>query len=206
MIGESSTSSSCSASFVYKWHERFRNGRTSIEDDSREGRPASVTASILDTVRDKVLRDRRITVRSISEDLGVSCSTVHRVLTQDLSMSKVSARWVPRLLKDSEKQRRVACSTEFLRRFEREGEQFLDKIITVDETWIHHYDPETKLESSVWKTPRSPAPKKARVQRSMGKEMFIYFMDRRGMILEHKVKDGCTVNAEYYGKAGLLHN
>lgn len=106
MIEESSTSSSCSASFVYKWHERFRNGRTSIEDDSREGRPASVTASILDTVRDKVLRDRRITVRSISEDLGVSCSTVHRVLTQDLSMSKVSARWVPILLKDSEKERR----------------------------------------------------------------------------------------------------
>lgn len=44
-IKESSTSSSCSTSFVYKWHERFRNGRTSLEDDSRKGRPAGVTAS-----------------------------------------------------------------------------------------------------------------------------------------------------------------
>ena len=130
MIKESTTSSSCSQSFVYKWHERFRNGRTTLNDDPREGRPASVTASILDIVREKVNADRRITVRSISEDLDVSCSTVHHVLTENLGMSKVSARWVPRLLKDSEKERRVVCSTEFLRRFEREGEGFLDRIIT----------------------------------------------------------------------------
>jgi transposase len=52
MIKESTTSSSCSLSFVYKWHERFRNGRTSLEDDPREGRPASETSSILDLVRD----------------------------------------------------------------------------------------------------------------------------------------------------------
>jgi len=196
MIEESATTDSCSKSFVYKWHERFSKGRTSAKDDLRQGRPATVKTSILDVVREVVNADRRVTVSVIADDLGVSCSTVHRILTLDLGMSKVSARWVPRLLKDSKKERRDACSTHFLRRFEREGERFLDRIITVDETWIHHFDPETKSESSVWKSPSSPAPKNARVQRSVGKEMFIYFMDRRGMILEHKVRDGHTVNAD----------
>ena len=90
------------------------NCRTSVKDDPRQGRPATVKTSILDVVRDLVNADRRVTVRFIADDLGVFCSTVHRILTQKLGTSKVSARWVPRLLKDSEKERRVACSTHFL--------------------------------------------------------------------------------------------
>ena len=115
-------------------------------------------------------------------------------------MSKVSARWVPRLLSDEQKATSVECSTEFLNRFEMEGDQFLANIITIDETWIWEYDPETKAESSVWKTPRAPPPKKARVCKSSVKHMFVFFMDRRGMLLGHRVPDGQTVNAEYSGK------
>ena len=83
-------------------------------------------------------------------------------------MRKVSARWVPRLLTDEQKARRVECSMEFVNRYEKEGDQFLNNIITMDETWIWEYDPETKAESSVWKTPRSPPPKEAIVSRSGG--------------------------------------
>ena len=74
-----------------------------------------------------------------------------------------SARWVPQLLKDSEKECRVQCSEEFLTHYDAEGDVFLDRIITMDETWLHHFDPETKYMSSVWKNPRTPPPKKARV-------------------------------------------
>ena len=58
-------------------------------------------------------------------------------------MSKVSARWVPRLLKDNEKDCRVRCSQAFLSRYDAEGDEFLDRIITTDETGLHHFDPET---------------------------------------------------------------
>jgi hypothetical protein len=34
----------------------------------------------------------------------------------------------------------------------------------------------------------------------MGKNMFILFMDRKGMLLTHAVPHGQTVNSEYYSK------
>lgn len=204
MIKSTGKYDKCSPAFVYKWHSRFRSGRESIDDDVRSGRPAVVTCSIENSVKDMVRSDRRTTVRVIANELGVSCSTVHRILTETFGMSKVSARWVPRLLKDNEKERRVQCSEMFLGRYDAEGDDFLDRIITTDETWLHHFDPETKVMSSVWKTPSTPPPKKARVQKSAGKHMFIFFMDRHGMILQHRVPDGQTVTAAYYSKVSYI--
>lgn len=200
LIRSSETMNSCSVPVVYKWHKRFRDGRKSTEDDPREGRPCVVKMTVKDKVKDMIRTDRRMTVRSIAQELGVSCSTVHDVLTKELGMSKVSSRWVPRLLTAEEKERRVQCSSVFLQRYAAEGDAFLDRIVTTDETWLHHYDPETKAQSSVWKTPRTPPPKKARVQKSCGKEMFIFFMDRHGMILQHRIQEGRTVTADYYSK------
>ena len=41
-----------SMSLVYKWHERFRNGRKSAEDDLRDGRSCVVKMTIKDKVKD----------------------------------------------------------------------------------------------------------------------------------------------------------
>ena len=111
---------------------------------------------------------------------------------------------MPRLLKDHEKERRVADSRAFLRRFEREGDEFMSRIITTDETWLWFYDPETKCQSAVWKTSGTPPPKKARVCKSGGKYMFIMFADIHGMILSHAVPRNSTVNAAYYSKVTVL--
>jgi hypothetical protein len=46
----------------------------------------------------------------------------------------------------------------------------------------YYYDPETKRQSSQWKNCDSPPPKKAKI---MGKNMFILFMDRKGMLLTY---------------------
>lgn len=117
---------------------------------------------------------------------------------------QVHARWVPRLLKDHEKERRVQESRSFLRRVDREGDEFLRRVITTDETWLFFYDPETKQQSAVWKTPRSPPPKKARVCKSAAKYMFLMFADMDGMILQHAVPHHETINAEYYSKVCYL--
>jgi hypothetical protein len=47
-----------------------------------------------------------------------------------------------------------------------------NKIITTDETWFHYYDPETKQQSSQWKNIDSPRPKKAKVTKSLEKNMY----------------------------------
>jgi len=118
-------------------------------------------------------------------------------------MSKVCARWVPRLLRDHEKETRVRLSQGFIDRYEREGNAFLHRVITMDETWLYLYEPESKQQSMVWKHPQSPPPKKAKTCRSAGKFMFLFFMDVDGMILQHAVPQGTTVNAEYYRKVGV---
>jgi predicted RNA-binding protein with PUA-like domain len=37
--------------------------------------------------------------------------------------------------------------------------------------WFHYYDPEAKQQSSQWKNVDSPRPKKAKVTKSLGKNM-----------------------------------
>ena len=192
----------CSKQLVFKWHRRFKEGRTSIDDDERQGRPAT-RPSLVDDVRSVVNGDRRMTVREVADKLGTSYGTVERILTLDLKMKKVSARWVPRLLSENDMERRVSCSQEFLRRYRRQGAAFLDSVITLDETWLHYFEPESKRQSSVWKTPTSPPPKKAKVVSSMKKHMFVFVMDRKGMLLIHQVPDGRTVTADYYSKVRL---
>ena len=86
-------------------------------------------------------------------------------------------------------------SKTFLRRFEKEGDAFLNH-----ETWLFYYDPETKQQSSQWKSSDSPPPKKARMSRSMGKQMFKVFLGIKGVILSHAVPKGQSVNPMYYSK------
>ena len=90
MIKEAGNSN-CSRALVFKWHKRFREGRDSIEDDERCGRSASVRPTMVQQVRNLINEDRRFTVRTLSSEIGVSKNTVHRILKNDLHMSKVSA-------------------------------------------------------------------------------------------------------------------
>jgi len=37
------------------------------------------------------------------------------------------------------------------------------RLVTMDETWLYHYDPEAKQQSMEWRHSGSPRPKKFRV-------------------------------------------
>jgi hypothetical protein len=53
--------------------------------------------------------------------------------------------------------------------------QFLERIVTTDETWVHHYEPESKAQSMAWKCPKSPVTKKFKSLPSAGKIMLTLF-------------------------------
>ena len=118
----------------------------------------------------------------MSECTGISKSSVQRILTSQLKMSHVSTRWVPRLLTEEEKQVQVSVSMTFLRKVESYS-SFLSRIITMDETWVHYYEPKDKGMLMVWKNHNSPQPKNAKAMKSMGKVMCIAFLDIRGVVL-----------------------
>jgi len=115
-----------------------------------------------------------------------------------LHMSRVCARWVPRLLTPEQKAVRVETPREVLRSFAEGGDEFLQSIITGNETWLHDYDPEGKQVSTVWKLPGSPTPKKTKVVTSAGKVMVIRLFDCRGMIYQHIVAPHTIVTGAYY--------
>lgn len=155
---------------VKHWHRQFKCGRTSVETAPIPGRPQSAIDE--DTIRQveaAILDDRRITVRQLAEDVKISVGSVEKIIHDHLYMRKLSARWIPRLLTPFQKQERVKCSQDLLAMCQENQEDFFDRLITQDETWVHHYDPETKVQSKQWKHSHSPPPKKARVQPSAGK-------------------------------------
>ena len=74
-------------------------------------------------------------------------------------MRRISAKFVPRLLTDDQKENRVEISQEPLTNVNC-NEKFLKNVIAEDETWVYRYDVQTKMQSSQWIGKGSPRPKK----------------------------------------------
>ena len=91
-------------------------------------------------------------------------------------MSRVCARWVPRLLMPKQMGVQVGTCSEFLECGRAEGSNF----------------------SSVRKHPTSPSPVKVKLSKSVGKVMCIMFFSSRCFLLNHVVPIYITVKAEYY--------
>jgi len=93
---------------VYKWVKRFSEGRESVTDEERSGRPAtSTTEENIAKVRQIVRENRQLTVRNIIEQVNIDRETVRKILTKDLDMRKVCAKMAPKELTEEQKQRRV---------------------------------------------------------------------------------------------------
>jgi hypothetical protein len=113
-------------------------------------------------------------------------------------MTRVSAKFVPRLLIAEQKEIRLFAATDLLQCAESEAD-FLGNIITDEETWIYGYDPETKAKSSVWKYPSPPRPKKACEVGSKTKVLLtVFFPDQDVFVHAEFIPAGQTVNKEYY--------
>jgi hypothetical protein len=89
-------------------------------------------------------------------------------------MRRIAAKFVLTLLSNDQKEHRVAVCRK-LKDQARDDPNFISKVITGDESWVYGYDPKTKQQSSQWKSPNSPRPKKARQVRSNVKSMLIVF-------------------------------
>ena len=82
----------------------------------------------------------------------MSVTSVYRIITNNLKMRKVAARWIPHHLRDEQKACRQRI-VELLHRYQTEGEQFLKRVVTLDKTWIRDLEPELKSQSQLKKLP-----------------------------------------------------
>jgi len=126
---------------------RHLNGvNVSVSDDPDLGgsQPTAVIPLNILHVERLILDNRRIICREIAQETNLSVGTVNIIIHEHLHFRKVSARWVPRQLSAFDRHRSVEGCTELKECFDREGQDFLDRIITCDETWVHHFTPESK--------------------------------------------------------------
>ncbi|UYV79087.1 hypothetical protein LAZ67_17001077 [Cordylochernes scorpioides] len=185
--------------FSKKWVVAFKLGRTSTEDEHRPGRPVeSVTQENIDKIHDLAMLDRGMTVRQIEKTLGIPKTTADRIMREYLGLRKLSSRWVHKLLTLDQKAVRRKLSSDNLALFEVNSEEFVNRFVTMEETWTHHFTPESKQQSMKWRHSGSPPPKKAKTVPSAGKVMVSVFWDSEGVLLLDFLKKGQTITGNYY--------
>ncbi|UYV72102.1 hypothetical protein LAZ67_9001813 [Cordylochernes scorpioides] len=122
--------------------------------------------------------DRRVTIDEIMirlpPGIEIGRSWIGTIMSDVLNFRKVCARWVPRLLSENHKQQRMEAARGFLEMHRRDGDQLFSRIVTGDESWVHHSTPETKRQSMVWKKPEESAPKKAK---AVGRELMLHLIE-----------------------------
>lgn len=130
---------------VWKWCKRFNEGRTNVHDEERSSRPSVINEDVVDAVKEKILDDRRTIITDLCNDfLEISRDTMHEIVRNCLGYRKICARWVPKELSPDHLKKRMAASLELLTRYHEEGDDFLDRLITCDKTWVHHITSESK--------------------------------------------------------------
>ena len=97
---------------------------------------------------------------------------------------------------------RASVCSALLKRF-RSKDDFLLRLVTVDETWVHYYEPENKAQSRQWVDPWSPRPKKFKTQPSAGKVMATVFWAVKGVIMLDFLPKRRTITRLYY--ANMLY-
>ncbi|KAL7724069.1 hypothetical protein ACLKA6_012721 [Drosophila palustris] len=144
------------------------------------------------------MSDRKVKVREIADILKISAGSVHTIIHEHLGMKKVFSKWVPRLLTPEQKQQRIDESKSCLDMFTRNKSEFLRRYITMDETWIHHFTPESNRQSAEWHAAGESRPKRPKTQQLAGKVMASVFWDAHGIIFIDYLQKGQTINSDYY--------
>ena len=119
-------------------------------------------------------KDRCVSIETINAQFDVSVGTVHTIIREELKMRKICAKFVQRVLREGQKERRCQDNRMMVEMINSDP-AVLDARVTCNESWIYCYDPETKRQSSQWKYTGSPRP------------LMILFFDSTGIIYMHRV-------------------
>ena len=116
----------------------------------------------------------------IAEKLKISEGSVFTILHEHLLMRKLCSKWVLRLLTVTQKH--VNDSEHCLQLFQCNKKEFLHKYVTMGETWIHHFTPESNRLSAEWTTAGESCPKRPKMLASAGKVLVSIFWDAQGIL------------------------
>ena len=120
---------------VFEWHKRFKEGRESVRDDERCAKSKEVgTPELIGQIKNFMDKNRRV-------------GTVRTIIREEVKMRKIWAKFVRRVLREDQKERRYHDSREMVKLINSDP-TVLDALVTWDESCIYSHDPETKRQSS----------------------------------------------------------
>jgi hypothetical protein len=91
----------------------------------------------------------------------------------------------------------MKISGQCLEHFNKNETHFVHQFITMAETWIYLYTPESNQQSKQWREASCSVPKKTRSVPSAGKVMALVFWDAESILFNYLEK-GKTITGEYY--------
>ena len=128
---------------VLNWFHEYECGKLDVS-----GRPRTpVTNEMIDAIRLMIDDDPYVTYQQIEFSLGMNLPAIYSILHDHLKLRKVCARWVKHSLTNDQKRLRIQFCRQSLKQFEQERSRCVFDILTGDQSWFHHYDPETKQQS-----------------------------------------------------------
>ncbi len=126
-----------SESQVRVWWKRFKAGEEQTGDRPKSGRPRSQRTHPNTAILQNLLQqDARCSIRGLADVSGLSRGTVWTIVKKDLKMRRCSARLVPHLLTQEQKDFRKRICEENLALMRQDPRDFLARVVTTDETWI----------------------------------------------------------------------
>ncbi|XP_019878165.1 histone-lysine N-methyltransferase SETMAR-like [Aethina tumida] len=166
----------------------------STKDDARSKRPKeSVTDENIKKVH-KIIFHCNVKLIEIAETLKISKEHVGDIVNEYLGMRKLCSKWVSRELTIDQKQQRIDDSEQCLELFNRNKLEFLDRYVTMDETWPH-FTPDSNRQSTEWTARDKPTPKRGK---SADKVMVSVFWDAHCIVFFVYLKKGKIINSDYY--------
>ena len=125
---------------VFEWHKRFKEGRESMRDNERSGRSEKVrTPELIGQIKIFMDKDRHVSIETISAQFDVSLGTVHTIIHEELKMRMICTKFVPRVLREDQKERRCHDCREMVKLINSDPAVF-DALVTCNESWIYCYD------------------------------------------------------------------
>lgn len=186
-------------STIKRWVNEFQSGRTSVMDEERPGRPVEIDEDKTIMDLEKIVQEeRRITTRQLTMRLNISKGTLHALL-RSCGIRKLCSRFVPRFLTAEMRERRLTSCQDNLRLYEEIGDHLLKNIITMDETPLALYLPESRRESQEWKLPGETGSRKLRTSTSHKRvSMLSAFWDDNGILLLDFAGAQTKIDSNYY--------
>src|SRR5713101_6163660 len=157
--------------------------------NDQERQQESLLRKTLGKIKEMIPEGSSIPIRTVADRIDLSYTSARKIIRRDLRMKKKVAKWIPHVLTNEQKHCRLELSSIHRQRFSTQ-EFLLDRIVTGDESWCYHYDPEIKNQSKRWCKHGEPAPKMPRRSLSAGKILLSFFFDSKGPLLIEFSKRG----------------